>query len=322
MRVEKTALACFIGLALLGGSVAKGQTDVKDSQDHALVGRFVGSTIRVYEAKDFDEYTVGLGKLSFRNNAFQWSKSEKIEGRVTRITYLAPATASTAAIVRSYEEALRKAGFAPLFTADEQGLGYRYDTWHYKVYPDPQRKRPYLLGPRSPRYLVAKLARPEGDVWAVVYAAFGGTGAKNSPTVQLDIIEIKALAAGLVTAETMAEGLAKTGRVAIYSIYFDTDKAEIKPESERTLKEIAKLIQQNPGLHLYVVGHTDNVGTLPYNMDLSERRADAVVKALAAGHGADPARLRSAGVGPLAPVAPNKAEDGRAKNRRVELVAQ
>ena len=118
------------------------------------------------------------------------------------------------------------------------------------------------------------------------------------------------------------EDIARAGRVAIYGIYFDFGKAEVKPESDPVLKEIAKLLQQNPTLQLHVVGHTDNVGDLTYNMKLSQDRADAAVKELVSKHGVDAKRLKAHGVGPLAPVASNKTEEGRTKNRRVELVEQ
>jgi outer membrane protein OmpA-like peptidoglycan-associated protein len=129
---------------------------------------------------------------------------------------------------------------------------------------------------------------------------------------------------GLVTvnAEVLAEDIAKRGHVSVYGIYFDTGKADVKLESEPTLKEIARLLQQNPKLNLYVVGHTDNVGTLSSNMELSKLRAEAVVKVLISKHRIDTKRLHPVGVGPLAPVASNKTEEGRAKNRRVELVEQ
>jgi outer membrane protein OmpA-like peptidoglycan-associated protein len=130
--------------------------------------------------------------------------------------------------------------------------------------------------------------------------------------------------AGMVTidAAAMAKDISSTGHVALYGIYFDTDKAEIKPESQPALQEISKLLKQDPSLKLYIVGHTDNVGGFDYNLGLSERRAAAVVTALTAKHGIAAARLRPAGVGMLSPVAPNDSEQGRAKNRRVELVKQ
>jgi outer membrane protein OmpA-like peptidoglycan-associated protein len=118
----------------------------------------------------------------------------------------------------------------------------------------------------------------------------------------------------------MSQALAAGGRVALYGILFDFNKAEIKPESRPALAEIAKLLSQEPGLKLHVVGHTDNVGGFDFNLGLSKRRAEAVVAALARDYGIAPGRLTPNGVAYLAPVAVNTTEEGRAKNRRVELV--
>jgi outer membrane protein OmpA-like peptidoglycan-associated protein len=123
-------------------------------------------------------------------------------------------------------------------------------------------------------------------------------------------------------AASMARDLATTGKSAVYGIYFDFDKADIKAESEPALREISKLLAERPDLEIHVVGHTDNVGDLDYNTDLSRRRAEAVVAALTSRHGIARDRLRPAGVGQLAPVATNATEEGRALNRRVELVKQ
>jgi len=168
------------------------------------------------------------------------------------------------------------------------------------------------------RRLSAKLNRPEGDV----YASLNLWQTSVFPEANVDIIEMQPMEAGLVTvnAEALAGDISRTGHVAIYGIYFDTGKADLKPESEPTLAEIAKLLQRNPQLKLHVVGHTDSVGELAMNMDLSKRRAQAVVLALTTQHGIAAARLRPEGVGPLSPVASNKTEEGRAQNRRVELV--
>lgn len=139
----------------------------------------------------------------------------------------------------------------------------------------------------------------------------------------LNIVEEKKMVQEVIAdAKSLAQDINATGKVAIYGIYFDFNKAEVKPESEPVLKEISNLLKQNPKLNLYIVGHTDNVGTLAANMDLSQRRAEAVVQALVSKHGVDAKRLKAQGVGPLCPVASNKTDEGRAKNRRVELVEQ
>jgi outer membrane protein OmpA-like peptidoglycan-associated protein len=123
-------------------------------------------------------------------------------------------------------------------------------------------------------------------------------------------------------AEAMGDDINKTGHVPVYGIYFDSGKSEIKPESDSALVQISLLLKDNSTLKLYVVGHTDNVGSIDSNMLLSKDRADAVVKALTSGYGIAADRLKSYGVASLSPVASNDTEEGKAKNRRVELVKQ
>ena len=122
-------------------------------------------------------------------------------------------------------------------------------------------------------------------------------------------------------ASSLGEEINKSGHVAIYGIHFDTGKATIQPDSEQVLAEIAKLMQQESDLKLRVEGHTDNQGNAAANQVLSEKRAQAVVAWLTA-HGISASRLAAKGLGQSQPVAENFAEDGRAKNRRVELVKQ
>lgn len=126
----------------------------------------------------------------------------------------------------------------------------------------------------------------------------------------------------VANAAAMGNDINTTGHVSVYGIYFDTGKSDIKPESDAAISEIAKLLRNDAALKLYVVGHTDNVGSLDSNMKLSRDRADAVVKALSGRHGIAAARLKPYGVASLAPVASNDTDSGKAKNRRVELVKQ
>jgi outer membrane protein OmpA-like peptidoglycan-associated protein len=146
----------------------------------------------------------------------------------------------------------------------------------------------------------------------------------DAVSVVLHFIEPKPIGQSMVFVDAgkMATEIGATGRVALYGIYFDTGSAEVKAESGPTLAEIAKLMKQNPNRKMFVVGHTDSVGGYEYNMGLSQRRAKSVVDALTQRHGIPASRLQAAGVGFLAPVAPNASEEGRAKNRRVELVQE
>jgi OmpA-OmpF porin, OOP family len=123
-------------------------------------------------------------------------------------------------------------------------------------------------------------------------------------------------------AEAMGNDISATGHVSVYGIYFDTGKADIKPESDAAIAEIAKLLKNNNTLKIYVVGHTDNAGSFDNNMKLSNNRALAVKKVLVSNHGIAASRLEAYGVSSLCPIASNKSEEGKAKNRRVELVEQ
>jgi OOP family OmpA-OmpF porin len=115
--------------------------------------------------------------------------------------------------------------------------------------------------------------------------------------------------------------LTENGHVEVPGIFFDFAKADIKPESEPALKELTAMLQASAALKVWVVGHTDNTGSLDTNMTLSGARAASVVKALVQrGIGAN--RLAPHGAGPYAPVASNATDEGRARNRRVELAAR
>ena len=139
------------------------------------------------------------------------------------------------------------------------------------------------------------------------------------------IVETKEMQTGKIiflNASQMDQAISETGKVALYGILFDLDKDTLKPDSKPTLDEIAKLMREKPDLKLKIVGHTDNQGTAAYNLDLSQRRAVSVVASLTGAYGIVPDRLSSEGAGLTQPVAPNDTEDGRAKNRRVELIAE
>jgi len=284
--------------------------DVAGSKDHPLITRYPGSSIAEYNQVQFGDYTLPLGIPQDG----RFSKSQRLEGKVTRIHYEIPEGRSSLEVFRNYQAALQAGGFTALFSCsgdgqcgNGQGLTDWISGW---------------CGGCAPRQESAKLTRPEGDVYVSIHIE-----QDNPNTVaqaQLDIVEVKPMDTGLVTvnAASLSRDITHVGHAAVYGLYFDTGKAEVKPESDAALKEIAKLLTLDQNLKLYVVGHTDNQGTLEMNMDLSRRRADAVAKVLATRFGVNPARLSPQGDGPTAPVASNDSEEGRAKNRRVELVKQ
>lgn len=160
-----------------------------------------------------------------------------------------------------------------------------------------------------------KLKKDNRVTWVRVHSY------SDAGSYQVYIIEEEEMKQDIVVdAKSMMSDINSEGRVALYGIYFDFDKSDINPESDPTLKEISKLLSENSKLKLYVVGHTDNVGDFSYNMKLSQARADAVVKTLVSKYSIDKNRLTSAGVGPLCPVTTNDTEEGKVKNRRVELI--
>ena len=208
--------------------------------------------------------------------------AQTIEGEKVHIYYeCAGETYSRTKVVRNAEAALRPAGYAIEYSGTWDG--------------DP-----------------AITAR-KGPQWVFVTT---GSDRYHVTTVKAEEMAQEMVA----TAAVMAYGISATGHFAVYGIYFDTDKAVIKPESEPALAEMAKLLKDNPGLNVFIVGHTDNTGTFDHNMTLSLDRATAVVNVLVSGHGVAAARLKAVGDGPTAPVASNDTDEGRAKNRRVELV--
>jgi OmpA-OmpF porin, OOP family len=166
------------------------------------------------------------------------------------------------------------------------------------------------------RIVVGKIVKAGTTTWVEISAFNDGRD------YQLVVVEPKPMEQEVVAdASALSQSIAAAGKAVIYGIYFDTGKSVLKPESEPTLEQITKLLKQEPQLQLYVVGHTDNEGGLDFNLKLSADRAAAVVKALV-DRGISSSRLGSAGVASYCPAASNKTDEGKAKNRRVELVAR
>lgn len=313
MRLARLVLLTMVGVAPLPAVAA----DVGGSADHPIVSRYAGSEITRYQQDEFNEYGLLVGPADQRDGKAGNVKSVKpLEGKVTRILYQAPAGRSTLEVYRNYEAELNKAGFKILYHCALDACGKAF---HYTVV----NTTPMVGIETEQRYLAAQLTRVEGDVYVSLYLN-QNTAAGQPSRTQLDVVELKPMQTQMVTvdADAMAKGLGAEGHIAIYGIYFDTDKAVLKPESKLTLEEIAKLLEAQAGLKLLVVGHTDNQGGFEHNMDLSRRRAQAVVEALSGQHGVAASRLAGHGVGYLAPVASNRNEAGRGKNRRVDLVEQ
>ncbi len=277
------------------------QDDLPGSSDHPLVSRYAGSYIVGYDVRDFDAYQLLTGAVSRQGP----SSATSLQGKVTEISYRNPGARSTLEVLRNYEGELTAAGFEILFTCSNEDCGGRDFNHAVMDY-----QSGFAENYRDQRFIAARRTRADSDFAVSLYVvrntSEGGSRA-NQIFFQLDVIEGAAMETGMVDvdAETMAREISETGSISLYGIHFDTGMTDIKPESESTLAEIATLLRDNAGLLLFVVGHTDNVGAMDYNRDLSLRRAAAVVAALVGEHGVDGARLQAEGVGPLSPVTSN-----------------
>ncbi len=218
-------------------------------------------------------------------------KKETVEGYHTYVVYYANegiTLPSGLQIVRNYVNAAKTIGGGAIHEFEDGGI----------------------------QYATIRVAKDDREVWVEVYGADNGQYTVHVVEKQIMKQSVDADAAA------MSGSIKETGRVAVYGVYFDTNKADLKPESEPALAEIVKMLEADEGLKLYVVGHTDNTGQFTHNVKLSQARAASVVNALVGKHGIAAARLTPFGCGPTAPVASNNTEAGKAKNRRVELVSQ
>ena len=308
--------------------------DVPNSHDPAGFRRYEGSQIIHYGTRNINQYQLMLPKYG----------GEFIEGNLTRVIYREPEGHSSLEIFRNYEGMLTDAGYQILYkspTAMSRPNGEPYYDGKLTVWFDSSF---YGLvdgawfGDHSERngyYLTAKATKDGQDVTAIVFVMEMGKDynwtnpSDKKPQVikagqviaYVDLVSAKAIERKMVTVTSsdMAAALATKGSIDIYGILFDIDKADIKPDSTKTLDEVANLLKIDRSLKLEISGHTDSTGDKDHNMMLSENRAKAVVDALVSKYGIDPARMQAKGYGDTKPVAANDTEDGRAKNRRVEL---
>ncbi len=279
--------------------------DIAGATDHPLIGRYDGSFIKGYDFQDFDAFGFAetAGVEGFRN----------VEGKVTRIAYILPVGVSLAAAARNFQTALADGGFATVFECETKTCGET--SYDLDQFPIPK----MIIDRFNYRILSAVQKRAEGDVYAQIVLS---VDASKQVRVQAGVVETAPLEIRMIDAAQMQNELLENGRVALYGIQFDSASATIRSESEPTLAEIAAFLGDAPKLTVVIVGHTDNQGSLEYNLGLSQRRARAVRDALVAKYGISADRMLFAGAGFLAPVAPNTTADGQALNRRVEIIAR
>lgn len=272
----------FLILSLwLGATVAQAQDSAH--QDHPLLSGMTGFAIKNKSARDADTYALEKVAGKLPGQSLPWL----IDGKVTRLEYRPTSKGSgPLAVFRSYQQAIAKLGGKQLntgFTLSDDGVQYNPHVFS-------------LTAGKTPVVVVLQL---------------------DTSNYYLNIIEQQPLV-DKVTAGQLASELQANGVATLY-IEFETAKAALNNDGRAVAKEVAALLQANPALRLSIEGHTDNVGQAADNKRLSLERAEAVMRFVVAS-GIDAKRLTAVGHGQDYPIADNRREEGRSKNRRVELV--
>jgi outer membrane protein OmpA-like peptidoglycan-associated protein len=287
--------------------------------------RYEGSRLFRFSEKKFDALIIPLGMAQEKDT---FEKSAEFEGEVQKRTYVVSGKRSALEVFRNYRKELDAAGWQTLWEGKGADLGVWFPSFWDDIGDGETFSQYFAYSPDAMCYWAGKLETPEGTYHAALVVTEFQDGAikfaieKGDVIVQVNTVRAAEMDKKMVVvkADQMENSIKSGGRVTLYGILFDFNKADVKPESAPTLAEIAKLLQSEPELKLLVAGHTDNVGGFEFNRDLSTRRAKAVVAELTGKYGISPERLFPFGVSFASPLAPNETEEGRAKNRRVELV--
>lgn len=324
MRPLVSFAVLVVMASVIGASAALAQSDSPGSSDHPALGRYQGATITFYETKGYEELSLPYKALERGERDTPSAWQVELSGKLTSIRYEGPGGRSILEVMRNYEAALKADGFdirffcrgreqcspgrmVPAFWDAGRGAVSLPSMWDTTV---------YLLAERSNADGLVTIG-----LLGVETKARGETPVM--PHIAATIVESQPMDTGQITvieADEMEQTMARDGRIAIYGIYFDFDKAELKPESQPQIDQLAQFLAGNPDMSVLVVGHTDGQGAFDYNLSLSQRRAQAVADAVTSSHGIAAKRITPAGAGMVAPVATNRTEEGRARNRRVEIV--
>jgi outer membrane protein OmpA-like peptidoglycan-associated protein len=336
------------------GAATLPSADATGSRDHEQLRRYDGSVILSYSQSAFEEFALPLaplveavGESDARNNVvFRPSSSKPLEGRRTSLIYLLPADRSTLEVVRNYRDEILQSGGTALFECADDDCGGEAT---YGMFGGGSRTSlaMFLRAPEKvtdtyksmawcaqdikhadQRYLAGEVPQHNMHVSVHAYRIVAPDDGPpcallNGRTIAVvDVIDTQPRERKMVTvsASEMAGAIAGSGSVALYGILFDFNQAVVKPESEPVLVEIAKYLSDAPAANVLIVGHTDGVGSYALNLDLSRQRAEAVVDALVSRYRIDRGRLTPVGVSFASPVASNRSEEGRARNRRVAIV--
>ncbi len=305
-------------------------------KDDPLLPRYPGAVVVASDRRDHGDVRMPLERVVFdlQSQKFNPYRTAAAQGTVIQTLYELPAGTGTAAALKFFGDTFAQANAQVLFSGAGDALDNGNDRFVDQIYKTRVPARIYDALPlnRDTAYMAARGER-DGATWYAHIYLFANTEGRATNLIKkgrvgalVETVRTPATPAAsvapstAVTSAQMASEINRTGRIALYGIFFDTNRTEIKPESRPTLEQIADLLKRETDLKLLVVGHTDNVGDFESNRDLSQRRATSVVNALVTGFGIAPERLVAFGVSYASPVASNGTAEGRSQNRRVELV--
>lgn len=305
-------------LVIVSGLLVLAQPAWAQSQTLALsLPALSGASVLERHHADFSTYPLITEEIDLiggiKGNI---ASTRTVEGELLQTTYRVE-SATAEQLLEAITEHLKQAGYKQIYGCDGKACGptFTLASPGYRQAPDV-----FDIAVRNQHYRAFQKPGALGDRYVSLQVA---QASSDSPAyVQLDVLQARPRVVGAITvnASELARQLQTQGRVALYGLFFATDSAEIKPGGHSTLAEVAELLNNNPKLDLLVVGHTDSRGSFEYNLELSRRRAHAVVDVLVHDFGIDPARLKPFGVSSAAPRASNDNPIGRSRNRRVELV--
>ncbi|MGX5201376.1 DUF4892 domain-containing protein [Aliikangiella sp. IMCC44632] len=280
--------------------------DKKGSKDHPLLTRLPKSVITKYQAQGFlENHLVSeITKGSY--------KKTQVSGKTTRIGYQLPREYSEAEVVKNYQNALTKAGFTQITACEGNQCG------SHKKFAHAINSLVDIGSNNSQKYLLAKLERAQGNIWASIYV-IGYTGGlwANVHLVEESALNNERISIDL---EALTNGIEQHGHIALDGLLFKYDSDDLLKESDPVLKQVAQYVKSQPDKLFYVIGHTDDKGAQAYNYNLANKRASRVVDLLVKQYKVNKKQLASGSAGELVPAANNLTEAGREQNRRVELV--
>jgi len=281
----KTKMLCALLFVLFSVTVAFGEEDGEGPKykDAPYFSGMPNYAIHTVSDKEFDAYRFYNGRDCTAVEGKKFYRGYSLKENALQ--------ASDLQITRNYANAVKAMGGAVLFEGECSGAECVQNCGY--------------------RMMVGRVKKGTSELWIEVIPFNDGYD------YDLTLIEKEAMKQE-VTYSGILNALNTEGHIALY-INFDTGKSTIKPDSRNIIDQIVTMMKDNPDLKIGVEGHTDNVGNPKSNQTLSEDRAKAVVAAIVK-EGIDPTRLSAAGFGQDKPIADNKTEEGRAKNRRVELV--